>query len=46
MLDAANPAEAVAVLSRHSPRSTVLDTYRRNKLSWSENPNAALGLAA
>ncbi|MFD7341894.1 hypothetical protein ACFV98_38895 [Streptomyces violascens] len=46
MLDAGNPPEAVAVHSRHSPRSTAFDAYRKKKLSWSENPTAALGLAA
>ncbi|MCT9004635.1 hypothetical protein [Streptomyces rhizosphaerihabitans] len=46
MLDAGTPAEVVAVHSRHSPRSTAFDAYRKKKLSWNENPTAALGLAA
>ncbi|MER5985767.1 hypothetical protein [Streptomyces sp. NPDC001787] len=46
MLDAGNPAEVVAVHSRHSPRSTAFDAYRKKKLSWSESPTAARGLAA
>ncbi|MEV8546985.1 integrase [Streptomyces sp. NPDC051572] len=46
MLDAGNPAEAVAVHSRHSPRSTAFDAYRNKKLTWDQNPTATLGLAA
>ncbi|MGW7314697.1 integrase [Streptomyces sp. NPDC054865] len=45
MLDAGTPAEVVAVHSRHSPRSTAFDAYRKKTLSWSENPTAVLGLA-
>ncbi|MEW2576720.1 hypothetical protein [Streptomyces syringium] len=46
MLDAGDPPEAVAVHSRHSPRSTAFDAYRKKKLAWQENPTLALGLAA
>ncbi|HWU07787.1 MAG TPA: hypothetical protein VN520_15615 [Streptomyces sp.] len=46
MLDAGNPPEAVAVHSRHSPRSTAFDAYHNRKLTWDQNPTAALGLAA
>ncbi|MFE9252877.1 integrase [Streptomyces sp. NPDC007088] len=46
MLNAGNPAEAVAVHSRHSPRSAAFDAYRPRKRTWSNNPTADLGLAA
>ncbi|MGW0672523.1 integrase [Streptomyces sp. NPDC002746] len=46
MLDAGTPPEAVAVHSRHSPRSTAFDAYRNKKLTWAQNPTAALGLTA
>ncbi|MGW6202219.1 hypothetical protein ACWF9B_00980 [Streptomyces sp. NPDC055089] len=46
MLDAGVPPEKVAVHSRHSPRSTAFDAYRRKKLTWNENPTASLGLVA
>lgn len=46
MLDAGHPPEAVAVHSRHSPRSTAFDAYRNKKLSWEQNPTATMGLAA
>ncbi|MDW4912581.1 integrase [Streptomyces californicus] len=46
LLDAGNPAEVVAVHSRHSPRSAAFDAYRPRRLTWSNNPTADLGLAA
>ncbi|MFD8609551.1 hypothetical protein [Streptomyces sp. NPDC059631] len=46
MLNAENPAEVVAVHSRHSPHPTAFDASHKKKLSWRENPTAALGLAA
>ncbi|MFE3629405.1 site-specific integrase [Streptomyces goshikiensis] len=46
MLDAGHPPEAVALHSRHSPRSTAFDAYRSTKLSWDQNPTGSLRLAA
>jgi hypothetical protein len=46
MLDAGNPPEVVAVHSRPSPRSAAFDAYRKRKLTWAQNPTAALRLAA